>query len=358
MPIEPKCHESPPHSTWAYPHRAPCNATPVPANRCNRAYTVKHRAHNRTPDPTPRWDKLTRQEVPSQRQAIPHHAPATTQTHHITATATIAQVETLSSSALPLPLSRTRCQCPHIQEEDTTPPPHMLQAPRLPSIPPPRPPPRHNSQQSSTPPSSPNHSASASSPSPPANRARPSTFQCRHKTCSTAPPTRPPTAALHLARGKSHKRKHWRKATTARQGPGTLPTPHLNHGGAPGYWPPTLPYGTPRCTKQTGQPLHQSEATSQSTPHTTRPRPPRRSPAPPPPTGGPGTEARDRDPRQSNYPERAKKASPSTRQPPRPEPQPQPKSRPSPLPLQASDPRRQTANGGVKRHDAIVVVCI
>ncbi|KAK5621868.1 hypothetical protein CRENBAI_003558 [Crenichthys baileyi] len=42
-----------------------------------------------------------------------------------------------------------------------------------------------------------------------------------------------------------------------------------------------------------GQPLHQSEATSQSTPHTARPRPPRKSPAPP-------TEARDRDPRKSN----------------------------------------------------------
>ncbi|KAK5618133.1 hypothetical protein CRENBAI_021988 [Crenichthys baileyi] len=48
--------------------------------------------------------------------------------------------------------------------------------------------------------------------------------------------------------------------------------------------PPTLPQGTPRRTKQAGQPLHQSEATSQSTLHTAQPRPTHRSTAPPQPT--------------------------------------------------------------------------
>ncbi|KAK5613503.1 hypothetical protein CRENBAI_020926 [Crenichthys baileyi] len=89
--------------------RTPRNATPAPTHRCNRADTIDHRAHNRTPDLTPRWVKLTRQEVPSHQQAlgagVPHYAPATTQTHHITGTAAIAQVETLSSSALPSALS-------------------------------------------------------------------------------------------------------------------------------------------------------------------------------------------------------------------------------------------------------------
>ncbi|MEQ2236099.1 hypothetical protein ILYODFUR_008997 [Ilyodon furcidens] len=43
--------------------RAPRNATPA------RADTTEHRAHNGTPDPTLRWDKLTQQEVPGQQQA-------------------------------------------------------------------------------------------------------------------------------------------------------------------------------------------------------------------------------------------------------------------------------------------------
>ncbi|MED6249184.1 hypothetical protein ATANTOWER_010584 [Ataeniobius toweri] len=66
--------------------RAPRNATPVAAHRRDRADTIEHRAHNGTPNPTPRWDKLIRQEVPGQRQAlkanVPHHATTTTQTHH------------------------------------------------------------------------------------------------------------------------------------------------------------------------------------------------------------------------------------------------------------------------------------
>ncbi|MEQ2294081.1 Mitogen-activated protein kinase kinase kinase kinase 5, partial [Ameca splendens] len=82
--------------------RAPHNTTLASGH--NRADTNEHRAHNGTLDPTPRWDKLTRQEVPGQRQALgagfPHYAPATKQTHHIPDTATIAQVETLSQSTL------------------------------------------------------------------------------------------------------------------------------------------------------------------------------------------------------------------------------------------------------------------
>ncbi|MED6252361.1 hypothetical protein ATANTOWER_010652, partial [Ataeniobius toweri] len=43
-------------------------------------------------------------------------------------------------------------------------------------------------------------------------------------------------------------------ATTACQGLGTPPTPHLNPGGVPACWAPTLPHDTPCCTKQAGQP--------------------------------------------------------------------------------------------------------
>ncbi|MED6283073.1 hypothetical protein CHARACLAT_004989 [Characodon lateralis] len=71
------------------------NATPAPTHRRNRADIIEHQAHNRTPDTTPRRDKLTWQEVPGHWQAlgagVPHHTPATTQTHHTTATAMIAQ---------------------------------------------------------------------------------------------------------------------------------------------------------------------------------------------------------------------------------------------------------------------------
>ncbi|MEQ2252583.1 hypothetical protein ILYODFUR_023193 [Ilyodon furcidens] len=44
-----------------------------------KADTTEHRAHKGTLDPTPRWDKLTWQEVPGKRQApgagIPRQAP-------------------------------------------------------------------------------------------------------------------------------------------------------------------------------------------------------------------------------------------------------------------------------------------
>ncbi|MEQ2241647.1 hypothetical protein ILYODFUR_027451 [Ilyodon furcidens] len=108
-----------------------------------------------------------------------------------------------------------------------------------------------------------------------ANCSRPSTSHqlphCGHKTCSTPPPTWPPTVALHLGRVKSHRR---RKAITARQGQGTPSTPHPNPGGTPGCRPLTDLHSTPHCTKQADQPLHQSEATSQSNLHIARPRRP------------------------------------------------------------------------------------
>ncbi|MED6294270.1 hypothetical protein CHARACLAT_019424 [Characodon lateralis] len=40
--------------------------------------TTEHQTHNGPPDPTPRWDKLTPQEVPG--AGGPHHAPATKHT--------------------------------------------------------------------------------------------------------------------------------------------------------------------------------------------------------------------------------------------------------------------------------------
>ncbi|KAK5612636.1 hypothetical protein CRENBAI_010033 [Crenichthys baileyi] len=68
------------------PPRAPCNATSAPAHKCDRADTTKHCTHSRPPNTAPRWEKLTRQEIPSQRHAAraggPHHALALKQTHH------------------------------------------------------------------------------------------------------------------------------------------------------------------------------------------------------------------------------------------------------------------------------------
>ncbi|MEQ2169452.1 hypothetical protein GOODEAATRI_025372 [Goodea atripinnis] len=73
------------------PHSAPRRQGKGPAQRypssCPQAQQGRHhRAHNGTSNPTPRWDKLMRQEVPGQQQALEanvlHHATATTQTHH------------------------------------------------------------------------------------------------------------------------------------------------------------------------------------------------------------------------------------------------------------------------------------
>ncbi|MED6291353.1 hypothetical protein CHARACLAT_022688 [Characodon lateralis] len=44
--------------------RAPLNATPASAHKRNRANTTQHHTHNELPDPTPRRDRLIRQEVP------------------------------------------------------------------------------------------------------------------------------------------------------------------------------------------------------------------------------------------------------------------------------------------------------
>ncbi|MEQ2223440.1 hypothetical protein ILYODFUR_036744 [Ilyodon furcidens] len=83
-------------------------ATPVPAHKRNRTdITVL------TTDPASRWDKLTWQEIHGRwhtpRDGGPHHAPASTQTHHITATATKDQGGTPTSLAPPPPLSQSKC---------------------------------------------------------------------------------------------------------------------------------------------------------------------------------------------------------------------------------------------------------
>ncbi|XP_047225651.1 extensin-like [Girardinichthys multiradiatus] len=172
------------------------------------------------------------------------------------------------------------------------------------------PPTGHDTQQSSTSPCLPNHPASASSPSPSVHERE----TCTSRVTGPGRPTIPgqaqaasrpsagtmlhcpthPTANLSPARGQSHRGKHWRKATKARQGPGTPPTLHPTlevpqHAGHP--LSHTVHPAAP--SRLAGQPLHRSEATSQSTPHTVQPRPPRQSPVPHP-TGGPGTEARER----------------------------------------------------------------
>ncbi|MED6269260.1 hypothetical protein CHARACLAT_031370, partial [Characodon lateralis] len=105
-----------PHHTARHDSKARAlrNATPAPGPRRNRADTIEHRTHNGTPNPTLRWEELTRPEVPQPVANTlgrrPHHVPTTTQTNHITATATIAQGERLFSSGLPPPLSRSKCR--------------------------------------------------------------------------------------------------------------------------------------------------------------------------------------------------------------------------------------------------------
>ncbi|MEQ2201635.1 hypothetical protein XENOCAPTIV_015468 [Xenoophorus captivus] len=90
--------------------RAPRNAVPAPAHRLNRADTIEQRSprpHSKTGRTHP-----ARGPPPaaSTRGRHPPPHPVTTQTHHITATETMAQGETLSSSAVPSPLSRSRCR--------------------------------------------------------------------------------------------------------------------------------------------------------------------------------------------------------------------------------------------------------
>ncbi|KAK5598648.1 hypothetical protein CRENBAI_006617 [Crenichthys baileyi] len=152
-----------PHHTGCHngKARAPHNA-PALVHRHNRADTIEHRAHNRTPDPTPRRDKLTRQEVPGQRQELGADVPHTDTPQHCHCNDSPGRnIFQLSSSTAAQPI-----QIPVIPHPRRGHNPHTLQPPTPPSSPAPRSSPRHKSQQSSTPPSPPNHLASASSPSP------------------------------------------------------------------------------------------------------------------------------------------------------------------------------------------------
>ncbi|KAK5610582.1 hypothetical protein CRENBAI_002932 [Crenichthys baileyi] len=268
-----------------------------------------------------------------------------------------------SGSALPSPLSLSKCRWPYIQEEDTT-TPHAAAPPRHPQVCRPDAPPGHDSQQSSILPSPPNYSASANSPHPPvderetvtrpsypapATPTQPQPASCPSAGTRHAPTPQPlPTAncSLASARGQNHKRKYWRKATTARQGLGPPPTPLSNPGGALACRPPTLLHGTPRCTMQAGRlapPPKRTQRIPINVAHCLA-----KTPSPEPgPTEGPGTKAMDGDPKKSKQSREGRNASPSTRKAPRPKSQPQPRSQPEgPLPLSASNPRQQAANRG------------
>ncbi|KAK5620629.1 hypothetical protein CRENBAI_021398 [Crenichthys baileyi] len=70
---------------------APCNASPAPAHRRNRADTIKHRAHNKTPTPHQDGTNSPDKRSPASGKNLGPDSPSTTQTHHITATATIAK---------------------------------------------------------------------------------------------------------------------------------------------------------------------------------------------------------------------------------------------------------------------------
>ncbi|MEQ2234780.1 hypothetical protein ILYODFUR_034878 [Ilyodon furcidens] len=91
------------HHTARHEGKGPYKSTPASAHKHNRADITEYRTHNRPPNPTPRPDKLTQQEVSGQWHTPgasgPHHAHATTQTHHITATATTAQGDTPTRSS-------------------------------------------------------------------------------------------------------------------------------------------------------------------------------------------------------------------------------------------------------------------
>ncbi|MEQ2272124.1 hypothetical protein XENORESO_015083 [Xenotaenia resolanae] len=99
--------------------KAPRNATPANTHRRNRADTTEHRTHNRTPNPTPRWDKFIQHEVPAQWQARPRNHTDTP--HHCHCND--------SPGRNIIQLNQSKCWYPHIQEEDTTPIPHTLQTP-------------------------------------------------------------------------------------------------------------------------------------------------------------------------------------------------------------------------------------
>ncbi|MED6285977.1 hypothetical protein CHARACLAT_001059 [Characodon lateralis] len=64
-----QCKLLPPHRGPIWQGKGRCNATLAPAYGRNWADTTKHHAYNGTPDPTPRWDKLT---VPLARDLLQH----------------------------------------------------------------------------------------------------------------------------------------------------------------------------------------------------------------------------------------------------------------------------------------------
>ncbi|MED6250294.1 hypothetical protein ATANTOWER_028675 [Ataeniobius toweri] len=96
-----------------------------------------------------------------------------------------------------------------------------------------------------------------------ANHSRPRTTrqpsQCKHKTCSTAPPTLPPTAARCPARRQCHRRKHWRKARKDwAPGQSHTQTPEVPQDAC---YPPSRTVLPAAPSRPDGQPLLQSEAT-------------------------------------------------------------------------------------------------
>ncbi|MED6252005.1 hypothetical protein ATANTOWER_005649 [Ataeniobius toweri] len=111
------------------------------------------------------------------------------------------------------------------------------------------------------------------------NRPKPSTTcqppQCRYKTCSTTPPSRlrPQPGARPRARATEGSIGGRSPLHTKDPGKPHTPTPeapqHTGRTHSRIVW-----CGIPRHTKQASQPLHQSEATSRSLPHSARPRPP------------------------------------------------------------------------------------
>ncbi|KAK5617972.1 hypothetical protein CRENBAI_023972 [Crenichthys baileyi] len=87
---KPNCHESPPHRE--HPHSVPCKgpARRHPSLRPQAQQGRHHRAHNGTPDPTLRRDKLTRQEAASTWGRCPPPRPP--QPHKHTTSAPLQQL--------------------------------------------------------------------------------------------------------------------------------------------------------------------------------------------------------------------------------------------------------------------------
>ncbi|XP_047246486.1 basic proline-rich protein-like [Girardinichthys multiradiatus] len=231
-------------------------------------------------------------------------------------------------------------------------------------MPPPSPPPRsslgQDSLQSSTPPSSPNPPDSTSSSSPPVHErdtctgrgpgpCGPSTprqpSQCSHKTCSAAPPTRPPSAAQRPTPGQDHRRKPWKEGHGGPSYPAPS-QPHPQTRGRPS--PPATRTPAWRTTAMRGCGRHPRMATKQSSPSIKAgPHPNKCRLRPPPPepgthpAGRPGPKARGRDPREPKRSRESRHAIPAPHN--SQDPIPNPSSNPSPFPLPASDHRWEIA---------------